>query len=666
MSHPTTPSSRVKFWPGFRLSATLPRFTHQLFWAIAGFVLAVLPHAPDLSPWIVLLAFAGAALRLTIELRQWQLPPKILRIAIAFAAMLGVLTTYRTLNGLQAGTAFLVVMGAMKLLETRTPRDLTVLIFVAYFLLFAGFLYNQSLLRLPWMLITAWLLTATLMRTHQTAPMAMREALGMTGKMLLQALPLAILLFLFFPRLPGQFWALPARGAATTGLSDEMSPGDVSDLSISGAIAFRAKFEGAMPPPSERYWRGPVLQDFDGRTWRRLRLFYPQQPLIATGTSYRYNVTLQPHNRRWIFGLDAVTDWPRQRAFRSFDQQLLAADPIAAMTTFNLESRTSYEIGGPLPTTTRAATTRVGQRNPRSKQLATELLARSGSPEAFVQAVLQKFRDEEYFYTLEPPRLEADSVDDFLFNTRRGFCEHFASAFTMLARAAGIPARVVTGYQGGEFNPMGGYLIVRQSDAHAWSEVWIDGKGWIRVDPTAAVAPERIERGMDAALAEDEPVPGRLFNSVDAFVKIRLAWDALNTFWNGQIVEFGATQQRSLLERLGIEDADWEALGMGVVLALAGFFAVLSAWLAWQFRPRPRDPVAQVYDRLCRRLARAQLPRSPHEGPRDYLTRMAAARPVLAADLAEVRTLYLSLRYGPAPLSSQLSRLKFLVSRLKV
>lgn len=645
---------------------SLPRFTQQLIWVTGGFVLAVLPHVPDLTPWIVLLALVGAALRLTIQLRQWQLPPKLLRIAIAFAAMLGVLATYRTLNGLEAGTAFLVVMGSMKLLETRTTRDLTVLVFVAYFLLFAGFLYNQSLLRLPWMLVTAWLLTATLMITHQTAPMAMREALGMTGKMLLQALPLAILLFLFFPRLPGQFWALPARGGATTGLSDEMSPGDVSDLSISGAIAFRVKFEGDTPPPQERYWRGPVLHDFDGRTWRRLRVFYPEQPLTASGTSYRYNVTLQPHNRRWIFGLDAVTDWPRSRASRLFDQQLLARDPIAAMTTFRLESSTAYEIGGPLPGTTREADTRVGDRNPRSKQFAAELLARSGSPEAFIRAVLQKFRDEEYFYTLEPPRLEADAVDDFLFNTRRGFCEHFASAFTLLARAAGIPARVVTGYQGGEFNPMGGYLIVRQSDAHAWSEVWIEGKGWIRVDPTAAVAPERIERGMDAALAADEPVPGRLFNRVNAFVQIRLAWDALNTFWNDQIVEFGATQQRSMLERLGIEGADWEALGMGVVLTLASFFIVLSAWLAWQFRPRKADPVAQVYAQLCRRLARCELARLPHEGPKDYLSRVAQAKPAITADLAEVRALYISLRYGPAPLRSQLSRLKFLVSRLKV
>ncbi len=647
-------------------SAASPRFGQQLFWATGGFALAALPHVPDLHRWIVALAAAGIASRLTIELRGWQLPPRLLRIAIAFAAMLGVLSTYRTLNGLEAGTAFLVIMGAMKLLETRTTRDLTVLIFVSYFLLFAGFLYNQSLVRLPWMLATAWLLTVTLMRTHQTAPMAIREAMSLTGRMLLQALPLAIALFLFFPRLPGQFWAVPARTGATSGLSEEMSPGDVSEMSLSAATAFRVKFEEALPPPRERYWRGPVLHDFDGRTWRRPRMFYPEQALQASGFAYRYKITVEPHNRRWIFGLDAVTQWPRELAVRTFDQQLLAQAPIAAPSTFTLQSNTRYAFSGELATTTRKIDTQTTDRNPRSRQLALDLLAQSGDPESFVQAVLNKFRNEEYFYTLEPPRLEADSVDDFLFNTRRGFCEHFASAFTFLARAAGIPARVVTGYQGGEFNPMGGYLIVRQADAHAWSEVWIDGKGWVRVDPTAAVAPERIERGMEAALSEDEPVPGRLLNRFDALVQIRLAWDALNTFWNDTVVEFGAEHQRSLLQRLGIDDADWEALGLGLVATFGGFFIALSAWLAWQFRPRNRDPVARVYAQLCRRLAGIDLGRLPYEGPQDYLTRVATARPALARELAEVRALYISLRYGPEPLGSQLSRLKFLVSRLKV
>jgi hypothetical protein len=237
----------------------------------------------------------------------------------------------------------------------------------------------------------------------------------------------------------------------------------------------------------------------------------------------------------------------------------------------------------------------------------------------------------------------------------------------VLARAAGIPARVVTGYQGGEYNPMSGYVVVRQSDAHAWSEVWLEGRGWIRVDPTAAVAPERIERGLDAALSESESVPGRALRQSALLSQLRLAWDAANTFWNNQVVEFGEAQQRWLLQRLDIEDPDWRTLGIGLVIGGALFFLALSGWLAWRFRPHKKDAVAQVYAQLCRKLARQGLPRLPHEGPSDYVARVMRARPDLSTQLAEARKLYVNLRYGPAPLATtQLSRLKFVVNQLKV
>jgi protein-glutamine gamma-glutamyltransferase len=295
---------------------------------------------------------------------------------------------------------------------------------------------------------------------------------------------------------------------------------------------------------------------------------------------------------------------------------------------------------------------------------------RAGSDAAFIAAVLAKFRDEEFFYTLTPPQLQFNSVDDFLFNTRRGFCEHYASAFTMLARAAGIPARVVTGYQGGEYNPMSGYLLVRQSDAHAWSEVWLEDRSWVRIDPTAAVAPQRIERGLAAALSQ-EGAETSLFGENQLLSQLRLAWDAANTFWNNQVVAFGENQQRWLLERLNIDDAGWEQLGIALVLSLVIFFVVLSAYLTWRFRPRARDPLAQIYDQLCRKLAREGLPRAAHEGPSDYVDRVLRTRPELATSLSEARSLYVSLRYGPATLGaqligSQLSRLKFIVNQLKV
>jgi transglutaminase-like putative cysteine protease len=643
-----------------------PLFTQQLLWVAGCFALTVAPHLGDVRPWLIVLAAATVTWRIAIELRQWRLPPKWIRSAIAFVAMLTVLATYRTLNGLEAGTAFLVVMGGMKLLESQTRRDLTIVLFVSYFLLFAGFLYDQQLLLLPYMLLAVWWLTATLMRIHQGSPMTAKEALGGTGRMFLYALPLAVLLFLLFPRLPGHFWAVPARQQATTGINDEVSPGDVSELSLSGAIAFRAKFEGDPPPPNERYWRGPVMHDFDGRTWRRPQFPYVTQRIVPAGKTYDYRIVLEPHNRYWVFALDTPTQWPRDTR-RTFDFQLLATRRVSTLSAFDVQSATEYSVDSPLPRLLREADLRLPQnRNPRSLALARSMREQAGSDEAFIEAVLRMFREQEYFYTLEPPRLEQDSIDDFLFNTRRGFCEHFASAFTMLARAAGIPARVVAGYQGGDLNPLTGYVIVRQSDAHAWSEVWLEGRGWVRVDPTAAVAPERIERGIDAAIAENETVPGRLITRSATLSHLRNLWDAVNTYWNDNIVEFGQEHQQSMLQALGIEEPDWRQLGIGLGLALVAFFAILALVLMLRYRPARRDPLVAMYERLCLRFAKRGLPRAPHEGPDDYLSRLAAARPELASQLNEIRLLYVSLRYGPAPLASELSRLKFLVNQLAV
>ncbi len=642
-----------------------PLFTQQLSWVATCFALAVAPHLTSIRPWLTLLAASTVLWRFAIELRQWPMPNKWLRGGIAFAAMLGVLVTYRTLNGIEAGTAFLVVMGSMKLLETRTRRDLTIVLFVSYFLLFAGFLYDQQVLLLPYMLVVAWLLTATLMRIHQGSPMQPREALGASAKMLLQALPLAALLFLLFPRLPGQFWAVPARQQASTGIDDEVSPGDVSELSVSGRIAFRVKFASdRLPPRAERYWRGPVLHDFDGRTWRRPRYPFVARPIVPTGDGYTYRLMLEPHNRPWLFALDAPTHWP-EGTRRTFDYQLVANRPVANLTTYELQSATTYRVDGPLPRLLRAADLHLPpNRNPRSIRLAQQLRAQARDDAEFVAAVLRMFREQEYFYTLEPPRLEQHSVDDFLFTTRRGFCEHFASAFTMLARAAGIPARVVVGYHGGELNPLTGYLTIRQSDAHAWSEVWLEERGWVRVDPTAAVAPQRIEGGLDAAIRDDADL-GRALLRNSFFLNVRNVWDAANTFWNDNVIHFSLAHQRSLLERLGFEDPDWRQLGFGLVAAFVAFFGALSLYLVMRYRPPRRDPLVQAYERLCARFAKQQLARAAHEGPSDYLTRLARARPELAAQLHELRDLYVSLRYGPAPLASELSRFKFLVNQLR-
>jgi hypothetical protein len=279
--------------------------------------------------------------------------------------------------------------------------------------------------------------------------------------------------------------------------------------------------------------------------------------------------------------------------------------------------------------------------------------------------MLEMFREQPYEYTLQPPKLADNAMDEFLFETRKGFCEHYASAFTLVMRAAGIPARVVTGYQGGEFNPIGGYLLVRQSDAHAWSEVWIDGQGWLRVDPTGAVAPERIERGLIGAMGDDEPVPGRLRQESAVWMQVELTWDALNDFWNERVVRFNAAQQFELLERLGLEDPDWRTLGLGLAASLAAFFAVLSAWLAWKYRPPVRDWPARLHARVARRLKRRGLVPGTAEGPVAFLERAAAACPDLAPDLDAIRVEYVDQRYGPRPSDAGLRRLKHFVNRLR-
>ncbi|HEX2493154.1 MAG TPA: DUF3488 and transglutaminase-like domain-containing protein [Steroidobacter sp.] len=641
----------------------------RLLWTVGALALALAPHLPHLPLWVLALAAAGAAWRIVAEVNRWPLPPKWPRALAALAALFGVLATYRTLNGLEAGTALLAVMAGMKLLETRSVRDLTVIVFLSYFALFAAFLYDQQLLRAPYMLAATWLLTITLMRIHEsTSTLRVGEAALMSGKMLLQALPLAVLLFLFFPRLPGQFWAVPARTQASTGFSEQMSPGDVSELGLSSAIAFRAKFAAQAPVARERYWRGLVMHDFDGRTWRRGQALFAPQALRSGGARYRYRITVEPHQRHWVFPLEVVTGWPANETIRASDFQLLTlrGKPLSTLTSFELTSSTDYRIEDPLPAAMRAADLRLpANRNPRSRALALRMRAQAPDDEAFIRALLAKFREEEYFYTLEPPRLEFDAVDDFLFNTRRGFCEHFASAFTMLARAAGVPARVVAGYQGGEFNRLGGYFIIRQSDAHAWSEVWLEGRGWVRIDPTAAVAPERIESGgIDAALSEEEPVPGRLLRQSKALSQLRLAWDAANAFWNDQVVDFGAAQQRGALKHFGVDEVRWEHFGLALFAALTAFFVALSAYLARRFRPRRGDPVARVYAALCRKLASRGMSRKLHEGPTDYLRRVSQLRPELSAALSEIASLYANLRYGPSPMTSELSRLKHLVNQL--
>jgi transglutaminase-like putative cysteine protease len=640
----------------------------RLGWTIGALVVATAPHARHLPPWTLAIAAALVIWRLYGESRGLGLPPRWLRLLLAFGAAITVVGTFRTLNGLDAGTALLVLMASLKLLETHTPRDHVIVVFIAWFLCIATFFHDQSLLSIAWVLPAAWLGAAALLNVSRTGsggpPLRPFRA---TGAMLLRGLPLVLVLFLFFPRLDGRFWSLPAEDRALSGLDDEMAPGDLSSLTLVDTVAFRVRFDGAPPPPAERYWRGPVLSEFDGFTWRRATA------RAATGTgvefrgpAYDYEVTLEPHRRHWIFALELPQQWDAGEMSRDADLLLSARQPVGAVYQYRLRSYPQHRVSGVLPAATRSQNLRLpAGRNPRATALARTLRERAGGERAFIDAVLAMFREQRFYYTLEPPRLERDAVDDFLFNTRRGFCGHYASAFAHLARAAGIPARVVTGYQGGDHNPLGGYLIVRQSHAHAWTEVWLDGRGWVRVDPTAAVAPERVERGLDAALPAGEPVPGRLLRDNAWAWQARLALDAVAAGWNDWVVKFDPARQRDLFARIGFDDAGWREFGIALGGGLAAALALLAGWLAFEFRPRPRDAPRAAYDRFLARLARRGLDCAPHEPPEHYLRRLAQLRPDLAPAAREITALYQRLRYLPAPDPRELTALRAAVRRFR-
>ncbi|MEO0996855.1 MAG: DUF3488 and transglutaminase-like domain-containing protein, partial [Pseudomonadota bacterium] len=460
---------------------------------------------------------------------------------------------------------------------------------------------------------------------------------------------LLLVFWVLFPRVPGPFWAVPKeQSAAVTGISDTISPGDISQLSESDAVAFRVRFDGASPPRSQLYWRGPVLQAFNGRSWTVASIGQDPparnavQPLASPVT---YTVALDPTNQRWLFALDMPVEWDLPAARMVSSQQLVTWRPIEDRTSYTATSYLTYRVNGPTRDAVRRSNLKLPPgRNPEARAFAESLLAQSGGdPGSYVAAVLKHFRDEPFFYTLRPPPLGADSVDEFLFGTRRGFCEHYASSFAFLMRAAGIPARVVVGYLGGEPNSYGDYWMVRQSDAHAWTEVWLAERGWVRIDPTAEVSALRIEAGLDAALdAIGERRGSRLFD-VRLMQNLELIWDTVNARWDEWVLGYGPETQRRFLQWLGMRDPSWQKM-VAWLGALALFMLAVLTWrLARRFRRADPDAALRIYRRTTEALAPGTAATvSPERLHRDLVERY----PDLAAQLRRFTDDYLSLRYA--------------------
>jgi protein-glutamine gamma-glutamyltransferase len=645
-----------------------PLLPAQIRWLGALLLVTQLPLVSFVPVWVAGFGAMLVALRFLLlrrdRLRAGALPARIPSWALALFALtagIAIKVSFGYFLGRDPSVAFLYLLIGIKFLETRTTRDASLLVCLGSFLVVTPFFYNQSLwaaiAALPALLLLGAVLQVLALPAAGEKPVRWRVPILRAAKFFAQGIPLALLLFVLFPRLTGPLWGLPADHMGKSGLSDRMAPGTITELSLSDSVAFRVDFAGAVPQSPQLYWRGPVLTRFDGWEWTAIPR--PSGHLAPPGAKpITYTVTLEPHYKPWLFALDLPAALPRvatdpgsgppgnEIAMLTRDQQLISRTLVSQPLRYEQQSilRDAYpQTDDAQAAAETAEALRLPPGNPRTHALARELRDGAVDDRGFVRAVLMYFRNEPFVYTLSPGELfEHDVIDGFLFDSKRGFCEHYASAFVVLLRAAGVPARVVTGYQGGEINPSGGYMIVRQSDAHAWAEALIDGQ-WQRYDPTAAVAPSRIEGGIGRALAE-ESIP--LFARMDGnwLKAVQLAWDAVNYNWGRHVIGFNYERQRSFWRDWKLDGLEaWQMVIVGALFALVWLGGLLG-WLVW--RRRHQDRARALWDHVGARLARAGLPRQPHEGPLAYAARAAARWPEFAVAFQVIGDAYAALRYG--------------------
>jgi protein-glutamine gamma-glutamyltransferase len=656
-----------------RLGAQWERERRDTLFLMVAALAAVIPAAVHLPAWVPVTFTALWFWRLGLVISGRALPSRIVRMGAAIGLCAAVFSQYETLISRDAGVSLLTLFVGLKLMEMRARRDLFVVLFLCFFVLITGFFQSQS----PAMGAAALLAVVLLMVAMVTMQFGAAEAsiprrLRTAATILLQALPLASAMFVLFPRISEPLWAVQQRAeGAKTGLSDSMTPGSITELSQSDEVAFRVKFQGAPPASKRMYWRGPVLGNFDGRTWRapaweiappRAQVeFSPDAPPV------RYELTLEPHQKNWLFALDApvrIDHAPGGRALVSPDFTLLSPQPIESRVNYALESRMQYRMGlNETPRTLRNWTELPSGFNPQTLALAARWLKEEADPTRLVERALTMFRQQPFRYTLNPPMVSGHSVDAFLFDTRAGFCEHFAGAFVVLMRALDIPARVVTGYQGGEHSDVDDYWIIRQSDAHAWAEVWLAARGWVRVDPVAAVAPQRIEQGSQSMRPQvgESTLEGISQLARDLWLNV----DALSYAWDRWMLSYDYKRQRAVMADLGLSVDDWRQMAS----LLAGVLAILLGLAATvTLKPgRLGDPISRSYQDFCERLAQVGLPRHAHETANAHLQRIARGlEPVQLRDALAIVDTYNRLRFGAHDVSAaQIQAFRQRVRRFK-
>lgn len=641
----------------------IPAKSSTFFTLLITFQVA-LPHILNV-PHSIFAFFIGLLFYRLIGIQKPALlPGKALLIGLTGCG-LGLLTfEHRTILGLHAGTSFFLISLALKILELKQVRDLYLIIFLCFFVAITQFLYARSVLMIFYILLTTGLLVTALIGLSTGATLNLKQRLKLSGNLIVQAIPITIILFLLFPRIPAPRLGLASPTAnAQTGLSNFMEPGQISHLSQSSELAFRVKFNGDPPPARDRYWRGPVFWHTDGSRWTPGETFSGPAPAVKLSPpEFSYEVTLEPHGQPWLLALDlAATQPPGSTLTPEF--LLLASKPVVERISYSLVSFTKYNTGALTEKERELGLQLPAPPTPRIANLVGQWQSRAESAQ-IVQQALNYFHDEEFFYTLSPPLYPKDPIETFLFESRRGFCEHYSSTFVYLMRAAKIPARVVTGYQGGEFNTFGGFLQISQSDAHAWAEVWLPNRGWVRIDPTAAVAPERIERGMEGLQQSADgilsPATLNLFESLNI---IRFAWASMDHAWHKWVLSYNAFNQNKMFSRFGLKDL--ESLILGLIGAVALCLAV-TALLVLKPTGVRFDKGLALYLRFCRKLTKAGFKKRVNEGALDFARRVILHRPELGAEILLITGLYHHIRYGRSYCDAELDDLARAIRRFRI
>jgi transglutaminase-like putative cysteine protease len=618
-------------------TAAVDQRSFDLLSVSAAFVLAV--NATHLPVWLSL------GLGLTLLGRWWQRRqhrgrvPRWIKLSLLALLTLAVIVQYGNLFGRAPGTALAIGLLVLKLLETETRRDVRVGASFACFTLMTALLFDQGLVRTVVVALGLLPVLATLRALEPAQPpTTATRALVSPLALLAAALPLALLAFVLVPRLSTPLWGAPSRDQARTGLSDRMSPGGFTELLTDDHPAMRVAFDGTPPAPDQRYFRAFVMARYDGVSWTYHDVANQPPAALEATHSIDYQITLLPTHRRVLPTLDVPIDAPGDATMRR-GRVLVAARPVNDALTYRLSSATRYRLEPRLDLRRNRWLQLPAGFNPRTLALGQSWRQQYGHDDAaIVRAALALFHDGGFRYTLAPAPLGRNAMDDFLFDTREGFCEHYSSAFTVLMRAAGIPARIVTGYQGGYWNKLGNYLLVRNSDAHAWAEVWLAGRGWVRADPTGAVRPERVSLG--AAAAGDQLDWYRR----DWLQGLGNRWDVVNRWWDQAVTGFDALRQRGMLTPFGIRDTDTATLGLLLAIGTTGFIGIGLAWAL--LRRQSRDPLRAALGELERKLARRRIARRVGEGPQHYLSRAARALPSQRGELMELTKRYVDLRYA--------------------